>query len=165
MEDKSGPKSWALSAALFVPITGTQEEQPRNAKKKKLWWEAPSVPNAFVLQSVGYKTSEWSVSCCSLEILSYLWIWQKRFTSWYSLQHLYPAPVHIMTWETGSFMLLYVCHSLQLSYRWEQRLFSRGVLWITSSSWFHVGNTKNSLSFPRYCMPWKTCAERSKNFK
>lgn len=33
VEDKSGPKSWALSAALFVPITGTQEEQARSSKK------------------------------------------------------------------------------------------------------------------------------------
>lgn len=79
---------------LLVPNKSNQEAARRES------WEVKHRQFPVLLspsQQAVRHLSVWSVSCCSLKILSYLWTSQKRFTHWHSLQYLYPAPVHTMT--------------------------------------------------------------------
>lgn len=100
-EDRSGPNSWAWPAALFVPVTGAQEEQPRSREEEKLWSEATLVPSACVPQRAGCETCQcrgqgpaaaWrsSVICGPHSSL------RGTGCSISSLQHLQPAPVCAM---------------------------------------------------------------------
>lgn len=95
VEDKTGPNSWALSAALFVRITGTQEKQPRSKQEEKLGSEATSFPSACLPQSaVGQAMSvsgqgpgvAWRPSVIDGPH-------KRDARCWHRLQHLWPAPV------------------------------------------------------------------------
>lgn len=104
-EDRSRLNSWPLSAAMFVLVNCTQEEQPWSKEEEKLWSHIGSHSTSPPASKLWDVSVPWSESCCSLQILSYLWTPQKvlpflccTFHSCYSCQQR-PAGPEIM-WVT-----------------------------------------------------------------
>lgn len=158
VEDKTRPNYWALSAAWFcpslVPKKSNQEEQQ----------EEKCAMGSII-------SSQWS--CPPVSGLKDTWVsGQCPAVAWESLI-IYESHIRDSVADTvcSTFILLTpwlaffapLCmplFTLVLQVRAEPViLLVNGALWITSSSCFHVGNTKKSLSFPRYCMSWATYAK------